>query len=388
MSGLAGLQAVFDRFLPVYQAKHTVNSVQQRACWHIEQCRTEALGGLQLHCGQCGYEQPQYHSCRDRHCPQCQGQAQLAWSEQQMQAVLPVTYYHVVFTLPHTLNGWVELHPKVIYRLLFQCVWETLDHFGQDPKRLQGTLGMTAVLHTWGQNLSRHVHLHCLVPGGALTEAGGWNPAKSNYLFPVRALSRYFRGRMVSQLRQSAQRGELQRVTRPAEVDTMLDSLMQCDWVINTKAWLKRADTVVSYLARYSRKTAISNSRILNIGQDKVDFRYKDYRDHNQNKVMALDGEELIRRFLLHILPKGFMRIRHYGFLANRCRQQKLAQIRKCLQTTDTQDHAPSLPTENGPHSMATRDKPQTCPKCKSASWVVVAEITSRRIDYGGAMKT
>ena len=388
MSGLTGLQAVFDRFLPAYQAKHTVNPVQQRACWHIEQCRTEALGGLQLHCGQCGYEQPQYHSCRDRHCPQCQGQAQQAWSEQQMQAVLPVTYYHVVFTLPHTLNGWVELHPEVIYRLLFQCVWETLDHFGQDPKRLQGTLGMTAVLHTWGQNLSRHVHLHCLVPGGALTEAGGWNPAKSNYLFPVKALSRYFRGRMVSQLRQSSQRGELQRVTRPAEVDTMLDSLMQCDWVINTKAWLKRADTVVSYLARYSRKTALSNSRILNIGQDKVDFRYKDYRDHNQNKVMALDGEELIRRFLLHILPKGFMRIRHYGFLANRCRQQKLAQIRKCLQTTDTQDHAPSLPTENGPHSMATKDKPQICPKCKSESWLIVAEITPRRIDYGGAMKT
>jgi len=217
---------------------------------------------------------------------------------------------------------------------------------------------------------------------------GGWTPAKSNYLFPVKALSRYFRGRMVSQLRQSSQRGELQRVTRPAEVDTMLDSLMQCDWVINTKAWLKRADTVVSYLARYSRKTALSNSRILNIGQDKVDFRYKDYRDHNQNKVMALDGEELIRRFLLHILPKGFMRIRHYGFLANRCRQQKLAQIRKFLQTTDTQDHAPSLPTENGPHSMATKDKPQICPKCKSESWVVVAEITSRRIDYGGAMKT
>lgn len=383
MTGQTGLQAVFARFLPDYQAQHALNPVQQRACWHIEQCRTEALGGLQLHCGQCGFSQPQYHSCRDRHCPLCQGQAQQAWSEQQMQAVLPVTYYHVVFTLPHTLNGWVELHPEVIYRLLFQCVWKTLDHFGQDPKRLQGTLGVTAVLHTWGQNLSRHVHLHCLVPGGALTEAGTWNPAKSNYLFPVKALSRYFRGCMVSQLRQSAQRGELHRVTRAREVDTLLDTLMQCDWGVYSKAWLKRADTVVSYLARYSRKTALSNSRILSIGQDKVEFRCKDYRDHNRSKVMALDGEELIR----HILPKGFMRIRHYGFLANRCRRQKLAQIRQCLETSDTPDQTSSLPAESGAQAMATQDKPQTCPKCKAASWLVIAEIAPRRIDYGGAMK-
>ena len=181
--------------------------------------------------------------------------------------------------------------------------------------------------------------------------------------------------------------GELQRVTRSAEIDATLDSLMQCDWVVYTKAWLKRTDTVVNYLARYSRKTALSNSRILNIHQDKVDFRYKDYRDHNRNKVMVLAGEELIRRFLLHILPKGFMRIRHYGFLANRCRRQKLAQIRQCLQTTDTQDHAPSRQAENGSYPMATKDKPQTCPKCKAASWVVIAEITPRRIDYGGSMK-
>ena len=246
---------------------------------------------------------------------------------------------------------------------------------------------MTAVLHTWGQNLSRHVHLHCLVPGGALTEEGRWNPAKSNYLFPVKALSRYFRGRMVRQLRQSAQRGELQRVTRPAEIDTTLESLMQCDWVVYTKAWLKRADTVVNYLARYSRKTALSNSRILNIQQDQVYLRYKDYRDHNRNKVMTLDGEELIRRFLLHILPKGFMRIRHYGFLANRCRRQKLAQIRQCLQVADHPNQVPSIPVENGLHFPATQDKPQTCPKCKAESWMVVAEIAPRRVDYGGSMK-
>ncbi len=387
MTGQTGLQAVFARFLPAYQARQSLTPDQQRACRHIEQCRTEALGGLQLHCSQCGFSQPQYHSCRDRHCPLCQGQAQQAWCEQQLQAVLPVSYYHLVFTLPHTLNGWVELHPEVIYRLLFQCVWKTLNHFGQDPKRLQGTLGMTAVLHTWGQNLSRHVHLHCLVPGGALTKTGHWNPAKSNYLFPVKALSRYFRGSMVRALRQSAQRGELQRVTQANAIDTLLKTLMQCDWVVYSKSWLKCAETVVNYLARYSRKTALSNSRIQAIRQDKVDFRYKDYRDHNKNKVMALDGVELIRRFLLHILPKGFMRIRHYGFLANRCRRQKLAQIRQCL-VNDSPQAMPAKPVETSPCPVSQPEEPQCCPKCNAMTWGVVAEIQPKRRYHGGLMTT
>ena len=203
-------------------------------------------------------------------------------------------------------------------------------------------------------------------PGGALTQAGDWNPAKSNYLFPVKALSRYFRGRMVSLLRQSVQRDELQRITSPAEVDKLLDSLMQFDWVVYTKACLNRTDTVIRYLARYNRKTALSNSRILAIHQDKVDFRYQDYRDHNRNKVMSLDGEELIRRFLLHILPKGFMRMRHYGFLANRCRQQKLAQIRQCLEETDAQERAPSESAETKPSLMANNRRAADLPAMQS----------------------
>jgi hypothetical protein len=383
MSAHIGLQAVFERFLPAYQRQHTLTPIQQKACWHIEQCRTEALGGLQRRCGQCGFEQPQHHSCRDRHCPQCQGQAQQAWCQQQLQAVLPVTYYHLVFTLPHTLNSWVELHPEVIYRCLFQSVWETLDHFGQDPKRLHGTLGMTAVLHTWGQNLSRHVHLHCLVAGGALTEAGDWHSSQSNYLFPVRALSRFFRGRMVSRLRHSAQRGELQRITRPAEIDTRLNELMHTDWVVYTKAYLNRADTVVQYLARYSRKTALSNGRIQQIDEDQVHLRYKDYRDHDRNKVMVLDGEELIRRFLWHILPTGFMRIRHYGFLANRCRRQKLAQIRQSLQAIAEQEIVGQAFINSQSITVPVIEKPRSCPQCKTGRMIVVGEIAPKRIDYG-----
>ena len=382
MSALIGLQAVFERFLPTYQTQHRLTPIQQKACWHIEQCRTEALGGLQHHCNHCGFEQPQYHSCRDRHCPQCQGQAQHAWCQKQLESVLPVTYYHLVFTLPHTLNGWVELHPEVIYRCLFQSVWETLNGFGQDPKRLNGTLGMTAVLHTWGQNLSRHVHLHCLVAGGALTETGDWHPAKSNYLFPVRALSRAFRGRMVSHLRQSAQQGELHRITEPAAIDQQLNGLMKTDWVVYTKAYLNRPETIVGYLARYSRKTALSNGRIQRIDHHQVHLRYKDYRDRDRNKVIALDGIELIRRFLQHILPTGFMRIRHYGFLANRCRRQKLAQIRQCLKDQAKQEVVEAVAHDKSSITVSAVEKQPCCPRCKTGRLIVVGEIMPKRSGY------
>lgn len=298
-SEASGLQAVFNRFLDDYRDHHNLSPIQHKACRHIEQCRTEALGGLLQHCDHCDYARPQYHSCRDRHCPKCQGRAQQAWCEQQCQATLPVTYYHLVFTLPHELNGWVAVHPKAIYRLLFQSVWETLSAFGRDPKRLNGTLGMTGVLHTWGQTLYRHVHLHCLVPGGALTDQGDWRQANSNYLFPVKALSRRFRGAMVSGLRRAAQA-----------------------------------------------------------------------------------GEELIRRFLLHILPQGFMRIRHFGFLANRCRQAKLAQIRPRLENVESVSE-PILVEGNGKHLDAGESTISLCPRCKSGRLIVLYEIAPRRIAYG-----
>ncbi len=386
MSPRIGVQTLLNRFLPEYQNQHPLTPPQQKACWHIQQCRTPALGGLQLQCHHCGVEQAQYHSCRDRHCSQCQGAAQHAWCERQSQMLLPVTYFHVVFTLPHQLNGWVELHPKLIYRLLFQSVWATLQAFGQDPKRLNGTLGMTAVLHTWGQNLSRHVHLHCLIPGGALSETGDWNPAKSNYLFPVKALSRYYRGKLVSLLRQVAERGELHRVSRPGEIDATLKALMKTEWVVYSKACLNRPETVVEYLARYSRKTAISDARILGISQNQVELRYKDYSDHHRNKVMALDGIEFIRRFLLHILPKGFMRIRHYGFLANRCRKQKLAQIRETLQNGDEPAATCAETKTSETHTSAVSlPKSQRCQKCRTGILQVVYEISPKRRQYGGS---
>ena len=245
--------------------------------------------------------------------------------------MLPVTYRHLVFTLPEVLNGWVEVHPEVVYALLFETVWATLSAFGADPKRLDGQLGMTAMLHTWGQTLVRHVHLHCLVPGGALGADGTWHPAQSTYLFPVRALSRHFRGGFVSRLRHAVADGRLPRFTDPAEVDRVLNALMGTDWVVYSKPCLARTETVVDYLGRYSHRIALADSRLLDFDGQSVELSYTDYRDGDRRKVMTLTGEELLRRFLLHVLPKGFMRVRHFGFLANRCRACRLADIRTAL---------------------------------------------------------
>jgi hypothetical protein len=271
----------------------------------------------------------------------------------------------------------VQLHPQVIYSLLFQGVWTTLKAFAADSKRLGGELGMTAVLHTWGQNLSQHVHLHCLIPGGALSAGGQWKRAKSNYLFPVRALSRVFRGKMVSALRAAARHGELQRVTRPGDIDNTLESLMQTDWVVYSKACVSHTDTVVAYLARYSHRIAIHDRRILGLEGDQVAFRYKDYRDHDTTKVMRLSGMEFLRRFLLHVLPKGFMRLRHFGFLANRCRAEKLKQIRAVLAQGEESPAATAELMSEAPVAG------YPCPKCHRGRVQVLYPLAPLRWEGG-----
>jgi hypothetical protein len=251
MSKSATLQSLLQQHLPDYSQDHKLDGHRLKVCEHILSCHTPVLGGMAYECDHCEREIPLYHSCRDRHCPQCQQRESREWSERQQQAVLPVSYYHLVFTLPHELNGWVQLHPEVIYALLFQVVWKTLKAFGADPKRLNGKLGMTAVLHTWGQNLGQHVHLHCLIPGGALDDTGQWHAAKSNYLFPVKALSRHYRGNFVSALRKQGNIGELNRVAHVEDIDQMLDVLMQKDWVVYSRHCFNRSDSIIAYLARY-----------------------------------------------------------------------------------------------------------------------------------------
>lgn len=294
----------------------------------IQACRTSVLGGRLLHCEQCQKYHLQYHSCRNRHCPQCGYQASQDWINARMQDVLPVTYHHLVFTLPHQLNPWITRYREPIYRALFASVWSTLKTFAADPRRLDGELGATLMLHTWGQTLTRHVHIHCLVPGGALQADGHWQPAKSNYLFPVRALSRVYRGKMVAALRQL--RDTFDQFDG-AEMDQMLDELMAINWVVYSKPVMTKTRTVVEYLARYTKRIGLSNTRLLKMDSQHIWFKYRDYRDDGQHKVMKLKGEELVRRFLLHLLPKRFMRVRYYGYLANAHRRRKLSQIREVL---------------------------------------------------------
>lgn len=376
------IQSILSDHLNEYRHTHALTPEQARACHLISVCRTEALGGEQVRCDHCEFEQPRYHSCRNRHCPQCQRQASEAWCEARTEQLLPVRYFHLVFTLPHEINPWAILHPEVIYRRLFQSVWSTLKGFGQDPKRLDGELGMVAILHTWGQNLSRHIHLHCLVPGGAWNEAQQqWHPAKSNYLFPVKALSRKFRGAMISALRQSEQCGELERVEDKRQFGRTLDHLMQCEWVVYTQTTIQRPETIVAYLARYTHKIAIDNRRLIDSDEHHVRFRYKDYRDHNKQKVMELDCDEFIRRFLQHVLPDGFMRIRHYGFLANRSRRKRLTAIRESLDndTAKAQDEVATRQdnTADTSHKSTTADCP--CPQCREGKLIVIATLLPRR---------
>ena len=374
MTESASLRQVIAACLDDYAGTHRLSPRQWQVCSHVRDCRTAALGGLSLRCDACGAEQPAYHSCRDRHCPRCQRQASQQWCERQRAAVLPVTYHHLVFTLPHALNPWVEIHEREIYDLLFEAVWSTLSTFGADPKRLHGQLGMSAVLHTWGQTLTRHVHLHCLVPGGALSDQGQWNPAKSTYLFPVRALSRHVRGGFVRGLRRAIKEGRLKRIEERTEVDALLDTLMATEWVVYAKPCLARTETVVDYLGRYSHRIALSDRRILSFEDERVALAYQDYRD-GRKKVMHFDGAELLRRFLLHVLPKGFMRIRHFGFLANRCRRERLGQIRQAITAhAHGQDAARDAPNARA----AAGDEPRRCPRCRTGRLQVVAELAAR----------
>ena len=362
MQARTDLQSVLHQHLADYRKHHTLSARERQVCAHVTGCRTPLLGGQLMRCDECNYSPPQYYSCRDRHCPKCQHQQREVWCERQRANVVPVHYHHIVFTLPSELNGWVSLHPEILYKLLFACAWGALSGFGADPKRLNGQLGMIAVLHTWGENMSRHVHLHCLVPGGVLDANKQWATARGTYLFPVRALSRGFRGRFVSALRHAQNEGQLDRVKRVGEVDRLLNELMSKDWVIYSKPCEERTTSVIDYLGRYSYRIAISDQRIIAIDDKRVHFSYKDYTQNAKRRVMALDASEFIRRYLLHVLPKGLMRIRHYGWLANRCRKNNLVQIRHCLQVA-----ASEAAKKAEEPTLATSAKHDTsrCPKCK-----------------------
>jgi hypothetical protein len=321
-----------------YRARHRLAAVQHRALRAIAACRTALLGGHQETCDHCGAVRVSYNSCRNRHCPKCQTLATARWLDARRTELLPIPYFHLVFTLPHALNALAQGNPRVVYTLLFRAAADTVLAFGRDPRRLGGTLGLTAVLHTWGQTLTHHVHLHCLVTGGALSRDGTrWVPSRPSFLFPVRALSCVFRAKFLAAVRAGFEAGQLTfadgtaPLADPPAFHEFLDALRRTAWVVYAKRPFAGPEQVLGYLGRYTHRVALSNDRLIDVEEGRVRFRWKDYADHDRSKVMTLPVDEFLRRFLLHVLPPGFLRIRHFGLLANRRKGEALARCRQLL---------------------------------------------------------
>lgn len=334
----AELADVFNAHAKTYCERYKIPLQQHKVINSIKQCRTAALGGHIQECDHCGISAPRYNSCRNRHCPKCQSLAKAKWLAAKENELLPVEYFHVVFTLPHELNELAQFNDKLIYRLLFQSGWHAISTLGRDSKRYNGEMGMLAILHTWGQNLGKHIHIHCVVPGGAWQhQSQQWKSAKKGFLFPVRALSRIFKGKYVSLLRELFDSDALkfnpksEVINHKRQVSSFLTSLMKKDWVVYSKKPFDGVKSVLNYLGRYTHRVAISNDRILESNHDNVKFRWRDYARANKIKTMTLEPSEFIRRFLSHTLPKGFTRIRSFGFLANKCKKEKISNIRKSI---------------------------------------------------------
>jgi hypothetical protein len=334
------LADIFRAFGESYRQAHPLPCAQLKVMRAIESCRTAALGGHLQQCDTCGYQQPAYNSCRNRHCPKCGSLAKAQWLEDRKADLLPVGYFHLVFTLPHELNPLMLVNKKVLCDILFKAVSQTLLEFGRT--HLDGLLGFICVLHTWDQTLRDHFHLHCLIPGGALSfDHERWIPAHPTFLFSVKALSLVFRGKFLDLLDQAFVKEQLQfpgrtaALAQPAAFADLARSLRQKQWVVYATRPFSSPEKVLDYLGRYTHRVALSNNRILAVAATnegpRVTFSYRDRKHGNRARTMTLRADEFIRRFLLHVLPNGFMRIRHFGFLANRSRKQKLGRCRVLL---------------------------------------------------------
>ena len=367
-----------DRFLETHRAWLT--SQHRRVLRALVQCRTAALGGHRDRCDQCAQPAFSYNSCRDRHCPKCLTAARNHWVAAREQELLPVGYVHVVFTMPEVLARLALVNKRVVYDLLFRAAAATLLAVAANPKRLGAAIGGLMVLHTWGQRLQHHPHIHCVVPAGGLSSDGArWVHARPTFFLPIKVLRQVFRGKLVAGLREAFRARAAARFRAPcsrsppaAAFRAFLRSLYRQAWVVYAKPPFGSPAHVLHYLARYTHRVAISNHRLVAVTDDTVSFRWKDYRHGSQIRTLTLDADEFLRRFLLHVLPKRFVRIRYFGFLAPRCRTHELAQCRQALAV------APSPPAE--PLAVAsppTRTWP--CPRC-GAPMRVVERLTARQL--------
>jgi hypothetical protein len=367
-----------DAFLERYG---DATSREQRLVLHdIAVCRTAALGGHVEECDRCGHRQVAYNSCRNRHCPECRANAAAEWMQARQAELLPVEYFHLVFTLPATLNSIALQNPRVVYGLLFRATSDTLQQVAADPDHLGAEIGFFAVLHTWGQNLRHHPHVHCVVPGGGIApDASRWIACRPGFFLPVRVLSRVFRGKFLSLLRNAFDRGRLafkgnlNPLVDPEVFRRRLADSARTEWVVHAKPPFGGPQQVLKYLARYTHRVAISNNRLVATEGDEVSFHWKDYAHGGKQKTMTLKAIEFVRRFLLHVLPAGFVRIRHYGFLANRVCREKLDLCRRLLAAL-----APPVGVKSDPEPMRAveaRLEPHACPACGEGRMVIVETL-------------
>jgi hypothetical protein len=354
-----------------------LSSEQRRALKDVAVCRTAALGGHVEACDQCGHQLIAYNSCRNRHCPKCQATSAAQWMEEREADLLPVEYFHVVFTLPSALGPIALQNQREVYGILFRAAAETLRQIATDPKHLGAEIGFLAILHTWGQNLQHHPHVHCIVPGGGLAPDGSrWIACRPGFFLPVRVLSRVFRGKFLALLRSVFDRGRLSfhgklaPLADPHDFQLQLASSARTEWVVYAKPPWGGPEQVLKYLSRYTHRVAISNQRLVGLENGDVRFHWKDYAHQGATKTMKLKATEFIRRFLLHVLPLCFVRIRHYGFLANRVRQEKLALCRLLLNDDATPQSISVAKETVDAHSAAN-----VCPLCGKGLMVIAETL-------------
>lgn len=385
---------VFREYESEFKEKYwtTLSVDQKRAFRAIMACRTETLGGHIEQCDKCGQERNAYNSCRNRHCPKCQAMARAKWMQARAEELLPIPYFHVVFTLPRQIGRMAMQNQKIIYGILFRAAAETLKELSADPKHLGAEIGILSVLHTWGQTLAHHPHLHCVISGGGTSPDGKrWIDCKSSnknqksFFIHHKIISRKFRGKFIDLLKLAYRKGELSfygdliNLRQIADFEQRLNEAVRKDWVVHLKEPFGEPKIVLKYLARYTHRVAISNHRLVDMRDGMVRFWYKDYANGNEKKIQSLKATEFIRRFLLHIVPSGFMRIRHSGFLANRFRKIKLEVCRKLLgiksDSPNSEDEA-NLCKESTEETALTTSR---CPFCNQGQMFVIAEIPHER---------
>jgi hypothetical protein len=371
---------ILRQYTPAYLEAwgRTVSPQQQRVLRDLVRCRTAELGGHVEACDQCGQQRIAYNSCRNRHCPKCQAAARAQWLAERSSELLPVPYFHVVFTLPDSIGPLALQNQRLVYGLLFRAAADTMLQIAADPQHLGADIGFLTVLHTWGQNLHLHPHLHCVVPGGGLSSDGTrWIGCRPDFFLPVRVLSRLYRGKFLAFLQEAFEQrrlgfhGQQQGLADPTAFQPWLASLRQREWVVYAKRPFGGPEQVLKYLARYTHRVAISNHRLVKLEDGQVHFHWKDYADGNQHKTMALEAVEFIRRFLHHVLPSGFVRIRHYGLLAHRRRQENLARCRILLSVPPPAEVADTETAAETPASSGG-ECPERCPVCGQGRMVIV----------------